>query len=305
MALIKFTLLITGLLVFTSCISQIKETDNNKEIELINSIFDKMEAQGVNTKENLLYGYFFFDRDKLKLEKLKTELMKQSFRFVELDHRGNNEFILHVEKVEKHTRQSLFERGQHLKQIARLNDVSTYDGFDIGNIDPKRPLISNEGFLKFMNTKKGDQLFDLGIKLYDYEINDKAEIVFRECIKLSIKPDTSAYKLGNSLIFQNKIEEGIKQLEQATIFNPNYLYAFFNLGAVCYGNFKYEKSIQYYQLADKLKPNDDKIIYGIAASQFALKEFDKSLENCEKALRINKNNENAKKLMKMLTNKAN
>lgn len=47
-------------------------------------------------------------------------------------------------------------------------------------------------------------------------------------------------------------------------------------------------------------PNDDVIVYGIAASQFALKQFGKSLENCNKALQLNKKNANAIQLLKML-----
>ena len=56
----------------------------------------------------------------------------------------------------------------------------------------------------------------------------------------------------------------------------------------------------YYQQADKLQPNDGDIIYGIAASQFAIQQFDKSLENGKKVLGFNPQNENAKALLKMI-----
>lgn len=303
----KSTILIlfSALTLCTSCKSQPKVTENTNDMELINSIFDKVEVQGVDTKQNLLYGYFYFDKDKSKLEKLKNELTKQSYKFVVLDKKDNGEFMLHVEKIEKHTRQSLYDREQKLRQLATDYGVSSFDGFDVGNADPTKPLVSNDNFSKFMTSKKGNDLFDLGIKLYDLEINDKAEIVFRECIKQNIKTDTASYKLGNTLIGQNKIDEGIKQLEQATKLNPNFLSAFFNLGATCYDNLQFQKSIQYYQQADKLKPNDDRITYGIAASQYGLKQFDKSLENCKKALQLNKDNDNAKQLLQMLKGKTN
>lgn len=301
----KSTILIffSVLTLFTSCKSQPKVTENTNDMELINSIFDKVEVQGVDTKQNLLYGYFFFDRDKSKLEKLKNELTKQSYKFVVLDKKDNGEFMLHVEKIEKHTRQSLYDREQKLRQLATNYGVSSFDGFDVGNSDPTKPLVSNDNFSKFMTSKKGNELFDLGIRLYDLEINDKAEIVFKECIKQNIKNDTASYKLGNTLIGQNKVAEGIKQLEQAAKLNPNYLSAFFNLGATCYDNLQFEKSIQYYQQADKLKPNDDRIIYGIAASQFGLKQFENSLNNCKRALQLNKDNDNAKQLLQMLKGK--
>ena len=296
-------LLFSLVTLYTSCNSQVKVSDNSNDIEQINSIFDKIEIQGVDTKQNLLYGYFFFDKDKTKLENLKMDLVKQSYNFVELAKRDKGQLMLHVEKLESLTRQTLYNKEQALRQLASKYKVESYDGFDVGNSDPTKPLVSNENFSRFMNTKKGNDLFDLGIQLYKLEINDKAEIVFEECIKQKMKVDTASFKLGNTLIALNKINEGIKQLEQATKYNPKYIGAFFNLGATCYDNMKFQKSIEYYQQADKLKPNDDNIIYGIAASQFAIQQYDKSLENCKKALQLNNQNDNAKQLLGMLKGK--
>ncbi len=294
---------ILALILFSSCKSQPLVTQNSDDLELINSIFDRIELQGVDTRQNFLYGYFFFDKNKAKLEKLKNYLVSQSYKFVELDKKDNGEFMLHVEKVEQHTRQSLYNREQKLRLLATKYNISSFDGFDVGNADPRKPMVSNEDFTKFIVIKKGNELFDLGQKLYELEINDKAELVFKECIKQNIKKDTAAYKLGNSLINENKVEEGINYLEQAIKYNPNYLNAFFNLGATCYDNGQYQKSVQYYQQANKLQPNDDTIICGIAASQYASQQYDKSLENCKKALLINKENENAKQLLQMLQGK--
>lgn len=274
-------------------------------MSLIESIFDKIETQGVDTKANLLYGYFFFDKDKSKLERLKNDLTAQGYRFVDIEKKGDGDFMLHVEKVEQHSRKTLYDRAQYLNNLVNKYGVSSYDGFDLGNTDPTKPLITNESFLKYLKIKRGNELFDIGIRLYEQENYEKAEIVFKECVRLDIKPDTSSFKLGNILIGQNKIEDGIKTLEEAIKFNPNYLNAYFNLGAICYDNMQFQKSILYYQQADKLSPNDDNIIYGIAASQYAIQKFDISLENCERALAINKHNENAKQLLEMLKGKTN
>src|SRR5438132_10098959 len=96
--------LIFILTVLSSCQSKAQTAKNTNDVALINSIFDKIEAQGVDTRQNLLYGYFFFDKDKSKLEELKNDLIARSYRFVALDQKDNGEFMLHVEKVEKHTR---------------------------------------------------------------------------------------------------------------------------------------------------------------------------------------------------------
>jgi tetratricopeptide (TPR) repeat protein len=155
-----------------------------------------------------------------------------------------------------------------------------------------------------METHNNEELFQLGIKLYDLEIYDKAEIVFGECLEKNINSDIVSYKLGNMLSWQGAIEDGIRYLKQAVKLNQNNIDAWFNLGAICYDNGLVESSIEYYQQADKIQPNDENIIYGIAASQFAIQQFDKSLENCKKALEINNQNENAKTLLKMLKNRS-
>jgi tetratricopeptide (TPR) repeat protein len=296
--------LISVLALFSSCEAQSKAKQNTNDLELINSIFDRIEAQGVDTKQKLLYEYFFLDKDKAKLEKLKKDLVAQSYRYIGIDKKVNGEFMLHVEKAEQHTRQSLQDREQNLRLMAAKYKVSSFDGFDVGNADPSKPLITDATFTKFMTAKKGNELFNLGIRLYDLEINDKAELVFKECISRSIKPDTAAYKLGNTLIAENKIDEGINALVQATKFNSDYFNAYFNLGATCYDNRQFQKSIQFYQQAGKLKPNDDRISYGIAASQYALKQYEESLKNCKKALELNKDNEYARQLWQMLQAKA-
>ena len=58
-----FLILLSAGTFFTTCKSQSNTICNPKDIELINSIFDKIDIQGVDTKQNLLYGYFFFDKD--------------------------------------------------------------------------------------------------------------------------------------------------------------------------------------------------------------------------------------------------
>lgn len=291
-----------SLLFFVSCKCQSNATTNN-DMDNINSIFDKVEIEGVDTKQNMLYGYFFLDKERSKLEKLNNELINQSYRFVTLEKISGDSFTLHVEKIERHTRETLFNEEQKLRELANKFKIASFDGFDAGNADSTKPLTSNEDFKIFIKSKNGKDLFDLGIKLYDLEIDDKVKIVFQECINQKIKPDTSAFKLGNTLLRLNKPIEGMWQLEQATKYNPQYISAFFNLGAACYDNKQFHKSIDFYQKADHLKPNNDGIIYGIAASQYALGQFDKSLQNCKKALQLNNQNENATLLLQMLKTK--
>src|SRR5450830_534747 len=74
----------------------------NNEIPLsqIESIFQKMETQSKwNTKAKLLWGYFFFDADKAKLQKLSTQLANEGYSEVELFF-NDHTYTLHIEKAE-------------------------------------------------------------------------------------------------------------------------------------------------------------------------------------------------------------
>jgi tetratricopeptide (TPR) repeat protein len=270
---------------------------DNIRIANINSIFDKMELQGVDTKKPLLFGYFFYDKDKSKLENLKNELLNDNYQLVRLEMIEKNEFILHIEKVEIHTRSSLLERENQLEKLSKKFKVETYDGWDVGNADPTKPLVSKSDFEKSLDTKTDAELYKLASELYDSETNDKAIIVFNKCIEKNIKPDTSNFKLGVSYIGLGQIKTGVERLEKAVILNPNYFKAFFNLGAIYYDNQQYQKSVDYYQKAAKINPKDDKVLYGIAASQFVLRQFKDAETNCKMALKLNPNNTNASLLL--------
>ncbi|HZH69860.1 MAG TPA: ribonuclease E inhibitor RraB [Flavobacteriaceae bacterium] len=264
----------------------------------INRIFKSLEIQGINTQQTFLYGYFFNGKSKSTLEALTEELKKQGYFAVEM--RNENDFwVLHLEKTEQHTRESLFALKQNFSKLARTFGVD-YDGFDVGNSNPATALISNADFISYMHTHQNEELYQLGIQLYELQIYDKAGLVFEECLNKNIKPDIVSFKLGNMLSWQGDVENGLHYLEQAVRINPSYLNAWFNLGAICYDNSLYEASIEYYQQADKIAPNDEDIIYGIAASQYAAEQYEKSLENCRRILAINEKHENAKYLLKLL-----
>jgi tetratricopeptide (TPR) repeat protein len=298
----KLLLLFSFLAVFASCHSQPQATDTASDMTQIQSVFERMEMQGVDTRQQLLYGYFFFGKDISRLEKLKNALSKQAYRTVTLKQEKNGQHMLHVERAEPHTRQSLYEREQQLRQLASTYQVA-FDGFDVGNIDPKQPLVSDASFSRFALAKGSNDLFALGIRLYDLDINDKAEVVFRECIRRNINRDTASFKLGNLLTNQDRTEEGISALVQATEYNPRYFHAFFNLGAICYEHRRFSQAVAFYQQADKLKPNDDQVLYGIAAAQYALQQYKESAKHCQRALEINRGNVYAKQLWEMLKGK--
>lgn len=271
--------------------------DNERQVH-IDTIFDKMELQGVDTKKPLLYGYFFYDQDPSKLEKLKDELLKDNYKLVRLEKTEEQEFILHVEKVELHSRASLLERENQLEQLSKTFQVASYDGWDVGNPDPTKPLISkDDDFEKSLDNKSAAELYKMAIELYDSKSHDKAVVVFQKCIESNYKLDTCYYKQGVSYLDLGQAKIGIEKFEAALKINPKYVKACFNIGATCYDIEEYQKSIDYYQKAAKLDPKDDRVYYGIAAAQFMLGNLKAAEENCQMALKLNPGNENAKALL--------
>lgn len=292
----KIIIILLTIVNIVSCATaQDKERQAN-----INSIFDKIELQGVDISKPLLYGYFFYDKDKSKLEKLKNELLKDNYKLVRLEKTEKQEFILHVEKVEIHTRASLLEREKWLEQIAEKFQVQTYDGWDVGNADPTQPLVAEENIYKSLQSKTDEELYKLANDFYDSEIYDKAVAIFQKCIDHNYKPDTCYYKQGVCYVSTGQAKTGIEKLEQAIKINSKYFNACFNIGAACYDNHEYQKSVEYYQKAAKLDSKNDDVYYGIAAAQFVLGQLNNAEMNCKTALNLNPNNYNAKTLLQSI-----
>lgn len=273
--------------------------DTNKQAH-INSVFDKMEFQGVETQKPLLYGYFFYDNDKLNLERFMGELAKKNYKLVRIDKTEKQGYILHVEKIEAHSRTSLLEREYELDKLSKKFHVQIYDGWDVGNTDPEQPLVSIDNFVDFLNNKSDIELYKIANYLYDHEINDKAILAFQKCIDYNYRLDTCYYKQGISIISMGQTNVGIEKLEQTLKINPKYYKAILNLGTLFYEKGEYQKSVEYYLKALKIDPEDDRAYYGLAASEVVLGQLDDARSNCEKSLQLNPDNDYAKLLLEKI-----
>jgi hypothetical protein len=88
----------------------------------------------------MLWGYFFTDSDKAQLERVAPLLQKQGYRYVEIfladkdDQDERDLWFLHVERVEVHTPDSLYERNRALYKFADDHGLDSYDGMDVGPV---------------------------------------------------------------------------------------------------------------------------------------------------------------------------
>lgn len=102
-------------------------------------MFDGMAANtNWDLSGPLLWGYFFTDSSKEKLERVAPLLESQGYRLVDIYQADSDEsdepdlWWLHVEQIEHHTADTLDERNQILYQFADKHGLGSYDGMDVG-----------------------------------------------------------------------------------------------------------------------------------------------------------------------------
>ncbi|MDQ3132752.1 MAG: ribonuclease E inhibitor RraB [Acidobacteriota bacterium] len=117
-----------------------KETES--QLEGIRQIFAEAKQQdNWNTDEQMLYSYYFVDEDADKLEELGIKLEENGYDFIGVFELGDEEtdeatgeYLLHIDREEKHTPESLAERNVELQKIADEHEIETYDGWEFGEV---------------------------------------------------------------------------------------------------------------------------------------------------------------------------
>jgi Regulator of ribonuclease activity B len=106
------------------------------ELGMLEDMFSGMRAQtNWNVDGPMLWGYFFADRSPEKLEKAATHLTAQGYRLVGIHETDDSSTrVLHVEREETHSPQTLFARNQALSEVANQLGLDSYDGMDVGPV---------------------------------------------------------------------------------------------------------------------------------------------------------------------------
>ena len=112
------------------------------EKNAILNVFKEIQQKGEwDINQALLYGYFFLDESKEKLKTVGDNLKMKGYTLVDIFKAESDEdekaemYFLHVEKVEIHNVDSLFERNLDFYDVAEKSGIYSYDGFDIGEIE--------------------------------------------------------------------------------------------------------------------------------------------------------------------------
>ena len=134
-----FAALIAVALFTTPAISRVQSVPISRA--QLETMFANMRAGAPwNVDGPLLWGYFFTSPDRASLEAVSTTLVAQGYRFVEI-RPGEKEsqsdpdiWWLHVERVERHTVETLHARNTQFYAFAATLKRLTYDGMDVGSV---------------------------------------------------------------------------------------------------------------------------------------------------------------------------
>jgi hypothetical protein len=118
-------------------------TDTQSQLEGIEEIFAEAKREdNWNLDEEMLYSYYFVDTDLDKLDKFGEHLETLGFIPIGIFELGDEEtekptgeFLLHIDKVEIHTAQSLAERNVEFTKLAEQFEIAAYDGWEFGEVE--------------------------------------------------------------------------------------------------------------------------------------------------------------------------
>ncbi|HEX8251257.1 MAG TPA: ribonuclease E inhibitor RraB [Pyrinomonadaceae bacterium] len=116
--------------------------DTESQLETIKEIFAQAKQEdNWNLEEPMLYSFYFVDESVEKLEKLGLKLESDGYDFVDIFELGDEEtnestgeYLLHIDKVETHTPESLAERNVLFQKLADEYEIETYDGWEFGEV---------------------------------------------------------------------------------------------------------------------------------------------------------------------------
>lgn len=265
----------------------------------IQNLYSQLTANGFDTQKPISYHYFFIDQNEQDLNQLKDILLKQNYKYVSTLKKAGK-YQLEVEKIEAHNAASATQKGKSLNELAKANNVETFDGFEIFSEETVEEGDNLATFKQQIEKIPSTELFKAASELYSKNEDAKALIVFDRCIKQNINLETSYYKRANCKTALGRPQEAIADLENVLRINPQHYEANFNLAGLYFDAKNFDKAAGFYQKAVTVNPKSDNGFYRLAETYQQMSMKNAALQNCQKALQLNPNNEYAKKLMATL-----
>ncbi len=116
--------------------------DTESQLAGIREIFDAAKTEdNWNLNEEMLFSFYFVDESVDKLEKLGLKLEADGYDFIDVFELGDEktdestgEYLLHIDKVETHSPESLAQRNVEFRMLADEYEIETYDGWEFGEV---------------------------------------------------------------------------------------------------------------------------------------------------------------------------
>jgi hypothetical protein len=116
--------------------------DTKSQLEGITEIFETAKREdGWDMSGEMLYSFYFVDESIEKLNNLGEKLEADGYDFIDVFELGDEEtdeptgeFLLHIDKVETHTPESLAARNVEFQNLADEYEIETYDGWEFGEV---------------------------------------------------------------------------------------------------------------------------------------------------------------------------
>ena len=114
-----------------------------------------------------------------------------------------------------------------------------------------------------------------GNKLYNDSLFIKAEVDYRKALEINPKSTDAMFKLGNSLLMQQKAKEAMEQFESASKVEKDkdkLAQIYHNMGVILQSSKQYPQCIEAYKESLRNNPKDDETRYNLALAQKLLKD---------------------------------
>jgi hypothetical protein len=106
----------------------------NIPLSQLQAMFTGMRDEaGWDTDGDLLWGYFFVAPEPERLAPLRQRLEALGYEYVGEHPTDEGQIILHIQKIETHSPESLLRRNNELNRLAHDLGI-VYDGMDAGPV---------------------------------------------------------------------------------------------------------------------------------------------------------------------------
>jgi tetratricopeptide (TPR) repeat protein len=160
----------------------------------------------------------------------------------------------------------------------------------------KKELASNKdntdlkaSYQKQTDALAAEEYYTKGYSAQEKGFNERAIEYYQKAIELNPNYAYAYNNMGLAYIITLKNNEGIRYCQKAIELNPNYAYAYNNMGTAYANLMDYCEAIKCFQKAIVLDPNDAMAYNNMGSAYICLKDYREAIRYIQKAIDLNPN----------------